>query len=261
MLALEVYMRIGIQVSSLKKYLQTEADVAATFGKLSAMGYTDVQIQWIGETVPYGFIAEKIAENGFTCWGTQDYYDIVRARMDTELLMGKAYGSRYICLSGIPERFRSAEGVARMAEEMNTIAEKIGKEGYTLTFHPRVEEYRCIPGFDAVGYLMEKVPAMQLTLDCYHTETAGVDTVAMLQKYAGRTDIVHFKNRKDGSLCTLGEGEIDYAPILAACHETGVKVVLAEQEAWQKDAFLCMKENRDYLVNTAEKLGIPPENA
>ena len=252
-------MRIGIQVSSLKKYLQSEADVASSFEKLAAMGYTDVQIQWVGKSVPYEFIAGEIHKNNFVCWGTQDYYDLVCARMDDELRIGRLYGSRYICVSGIPERFRSVDGVKQMAEELNALTARLGKEGYILTFHPRVEEYRCIPGFDAVGYLMDSVPEMQLTLDCFHTEKSGTDTAGMLRKYMGRTDIVHFKNHKSGQLCPLADGEIDYKPIFAVCAETGVKVVLTEQEAWQKDAFLCMEENLRYLKGIAEEIGVGVE--
>ena len=43
-------MRIGLQISSLKKYIQTRNDTAETFRRVRELGYQDVQLQWTGPT-------------------------------------------------------------------------------------------------------------------------------------------------------------------------------------------------------------------
>ena len=256
-------MRFGLQVSSLKKYMQTEADVASSMAKIAEMGYTDLQLQWIGEDVPYEFIAEQLKKYNFRCWGTQDYYDVVCARMDKELYAGKLYGSEYICVSGIPERYCSFDGVNVMSHELNGLAARLAASGYKLAFHPRAQEYVKYGDMVATEQLLDAVPTMQFNLDAWHTEVTGIDTAALLKKYAGRTDIVHFKNsveKKRGTqLCPLGEGAIDYKPVMKACAENGVKIIMAEQESWTRDAFDCMADNLAYLKKTAAELGIPEE--
>ena len=100
-------MRIGLQISSLKPFIQTREGVRDTFRRVAGMGYRDVQLQWTGADVPCEFIADEMKANGLDCWGTQDYYDVVMARMDYEIRAAHLYGSHYICVSGIPERFMS----------------------------------------------------------------------------------------------------------------------------------------------------------
>ena len=87
-------MRIGLQISSLKPYIQTRAGVADTLRRVRSMGYTDVQLQWTGADVPCEFIAEELERNGLSCWGTQDYYDVVMARLEYEIRAAGLYGSR-----------------------------------------------------------------------------------------------------------------------------------------------------------------------
>ena len=39
----------------------------------------------------------------------------------------------------------------------------------------------------------------------------------------------------------------DWSADLVACRETGVRWAFAEQERWEKDAFLCMRESLDAM--------------
>jgi Sugar phosphate isomerases/epimerases len=70
--------------------------------------------------------------------------------------------------------------------------------------------------------------------------------------HAGRVDVVHFKDdapisSAERHLMPLGQGMHDWAPILRACENAGVKYVFAEQERWLKDAFDCAKDSYDYI--------------
>lgn len=245
-------MRTGLQISSLKKYIQTPADFASTLRRVREMGYRDVQLQWTGEAVTCEFIAEQLERNGMTCWGTQDYYDAVMGRMDYEIRAGRLYHSKYICLSGIPERFMSEEGVLAMAAEMRGTGARLADEGYILTFHPRYHEYaRFGSGETAAERLLDNAPDLQLTLDAYHSAMAGVDSAALMRKYAGRVDMVHLKDAAaltpDAPLTPIGAGAIDFKPVFDTCETAGVKVVFAEQERWQRDPFECMKQSLEYM--------------
>ncbi len=244
-------MRIGLQISSLKPYIQTREGVRDTFRRVREMGYTDIQLQWTGEDIPCEFIAGEMRENGFNCWGTQDYYDVVMARMDYEIRAAALYDSHYICLSGIPDRYMSLDGLNAMAAEMRETQSRLSDHGIALTFHPRMREYGLMDGETAVNRLMDMVPGMQLTLDAYHSVLAGIDTPALMRRYSGRIDMLHLKNASaldpKAPLVPVGAGAIDFSSIAAACPAAGVKLLLAEQETWQRDAFDCMAESLEYL--------------
>lgn len=244
-------MRIGLQISSLKPYIQTREGVRDTLRRVREMGYEDVQLQWTGADVPCEFIADEMRANGLACWGTQDYYDVVMARLDYEIRAAHLYGARYICVSGIPERFMSPEGIRAMAIEMTDTQARLADEGIRLTFHPRNIEYAVICGDAATCRLLDAAPDVQLTLDAYHSAIAGMDTAALMRRYAGRVDIIHLKDavecKKGAALTPVGSGAIDFAPAIAACADASVKVIMAEQESWQGDAFDCMKQSLEYL--------------
>ena len=45
----------------------------------------------------------------------------------------------------------------------------------------------------------------------------------------------------------MGQGVINWPPLLAAARDAGVPWVFAEQETWEQDAFVCMAQSLDYL--------------
>lgn len=253
-------MRIGLQISSLKPYIQTRGGVADTLRRVREMGYTDVQLQWTGADVPCEFIAEELERNQLACWGTQDYYDVVMARMDYEIRAAGLYGARYICVSGVPERYLSPEGLKAMAAELNRTQARLAERGIALTFHPRHMELVPMDGASATERLLELSPGVQLTLDIYQALMAGRDPAELMRRYAGRVDMVHFKDaaerRVGAPLTPVGAGALDFGPALRACAGAGVKIALAEQETWQGDAFDCMAQSLAYL-----RAAIPADKA
>ena len=71
-------MKTGIQVSSMKPVLTTEAEVKAAFDNMKAMGCKWVQLQWIDPAVSIGFIAECLGETGIRSVSVQDFYEVIR---------------------------------------------------------------------------------------------------------------------------------------------------------------------------------------
>ena len=53
--------------------------------------------------------------------------------------------------------------------------------------------------------------------------------------------------RYTAALVPVGQGVTDWSAAVDACRETGVRWAFAEQERWEKDAFLCMRESLDAM--------------
>ena len=93
---------------------------------------------------------------------------------------------------------------------------------------------------------------MQLTFCVHSTFGTPVHYTEVLDKFAGRMDLVHFKDSillPDGKpqLTPLGAGRTDWQPVAEACVKAGAKWVFAEQERWEKDAFECAADSLAYL--------------
>lgn len=244
---------LGYQASSLKAYLSTPTNLLATFRKLRDVGYRHLQLQWVDPAVPLEYTAEALQETGLICIGTQDYLWEIRDKLDYYVNMNLLWGSRTLCISALPQAQMTREGLQNFAAEMGRIAQVLGEHGISLTFHPVWYNFKLASGVNAIDIIMELLPReVGLTLCVLHAIRAGQDPVALLERYCGRVEICHFKDAAvlpDGKeyLVPVGQGQIDWPPIFEACHRTGVKWGLAEQESWQKDAFLCAKESFDFI--------------
>lgn len=244
---------LGYQASSLKAYLSTPDDLLTTFRRLRDIGYRHLQLQWIDPTVPLEFTAEALRETGLTCIATQDGFDEVRNNLEYYIKMNHLWGSVSLCVSSFPRAQMTSDGISHFCTEMDRMAHVLGEQGISLTFHPLGFNFEPVDGVCAVDTIMQTLSKeVGLTLCIYPAVRSGLNPVKLLERYSGRVEICHFKDSAvfpDGRECLvpLGQGQIDWPPIFEACHRTGVKWGLVEQENWQKDAFVCAKESFDYI--------------
>lgn len=244
---------LGYQISSLKPLLRSPEEVRTAMRRLREIGYRDLQIQWIAPDVPDEAVAAALEENGMRCIGVQNRYPAIREGFARFLHQNQLFGGSDLCISGIPAECFSQQGLSLYAAELNAMAKRAQAEGMCFSFHPIWSDYAAVDGLPAVERLLEMLPDMRLTLCIRHTVKAGLDPIALLERYCGRISIVHCKDytlspQGEESMVPTGQGEIDWPPILAACRRTGVRWALAEQEQWSKDPFLCAQESREYLL-------------
>lgn len=93
----------------------------------------------------------------------------------------------------------------------------------TLNFHPIGPDFKLLDGVPVYERLMSLLPReVQLTFCVSSCFGSGVDPYAVLDKYSGRVDLIHFKDHKTlpnnrVQLMPLGEGETDWTPLGPAC--------------------------------------------
>ncbi len=245
-------MKIGIQVSSLKPLLLNENQVRATFTKMAALGCGVVQLQWIDPSVPAEAIAE--AARGMESVGTQDFYEVVRENLEYYVNLNRLTGGKWLCVSRIPERLKSEEGLLTFVEELRQMQKKLDAFGQKLCFHPVSADFAAVPGMNAVTWLFDALPEMDICLDLYHLNRNCEDMPGFLRRYRGRVCMVHFKDSRAGKLVPAGQGETNWEGVVRACLETGVPYGFAEQETWDRDPYLCLKEAMDWVEAQKEEV-------
>lgn len=237
----------GIQVSSLKPLLLTTAQVRDAFENMKALGCDTVQLQWIDPAVPVEDIAHAMEENGIHSVSVQDFYDFVLSDFDYYVRLNAATGGTWLCVSRIPERLKSPEGLDAYIAELRAMQEKLSPLGQKLCFHPVTPDYTAIPGMNAVEYLLEHMPELELCLDLYHLNRNCTDMPGFIRRYGKRVCMVHFKDSIGDTLVPAGQGEACWAGVVAACLETGIPYAFVEQERWNRDPYDCLKEAMDWL--------------
>ena len=245
--------KFGLQLSSISPYLDTIEHIDQSFQRLAEMGYRYVQLQGIPLDIPDQQIAQALRNNGLTCVAAQEDYPFgFGAAPERYIERTVTCEADYLTFSMIPPQINTYDKLKRFAASIVKIQERVHEAGLVLTFHPAEIDFRPIgkiPAFDRLlGLLPEEI---QLTL-CLHSAFGKVPYTQILEKYADRVDLVHFKDsitRADGAtqLMPLGEGEHNWQPILNACLNAGVSCIFAEQENWDRDAFACAEQSLAYL--------------
>jgi sugar phosphate isomerase/epimerase len=128
---------------------------------------------------------------------------------------------------------RSRAQLDALVEKLNRVGREYRDRGLTFGYHNHHIEFMPVEGVVPYDYLMSNTdPALvKIELDVGWLATAGVDPVAYLRRYSGRVVACHLKDY-DASIATdmpqrklvaPGAGTIDFAAVLAAMNETGVR--------------------------------------
>jgi sugar phosphate isomerase/epimerase len=119
--------------------------------------------------------------------------------------------------------------------------------GQKVCFHPVSGDYTAVPGINAVEYLMEHMPELDICLDLYHLNRNCPDMPGFIRRYGNRVCMVHFKDALAEELVPTGQGDTNWNGVVEACLEAGIPYAFAEQERWNRDPFDCLKEAMDWL--------------
>ena len=241
-------MKIGIQVSSLKPLLLTSEQVHEAYAKMKALGSDVVQTQWVDFSVPVADIAAAARNNGVNSVSVQDFYDVVLEKFDYYTSLNTATGGTWLCVSRIPERLKSPEGLDLYIGELRAMQDKLTPLGQKLCFHPVTGDYRAVPGINAVEYLLDHMPELDICLDLYHLNRNCQDMPGFIRRYGSRICMVHFKDAVGNVLVPAGQGDTNWNGVVQACLDAGVPYAFVEQETWDRDPYDCMKEAMDWLA-------------
>jgi sugar phosphate isomerase/epimerase len=121
-----------------------------------------------------------------------------------------------------PATFAAADGVARLARDLNEAAAKAADHGLRLGYHNHdFELSSLIAGRPALEVLADSLdPAVILEVDTYWAAVGGQDVPALLGRLGDRVRYLHVKDgpvTKEDPMTAVGSGRMPVAEILAAC--------------------------------------------
>jgi sugar phosphate isomerase/epimerase len=239
--------RIGAQLYSVRGHTDTVDDVAETFAKVRAAGYTGVQVSAFGP-VDAADVARLAKEHGLDIAATHFGWDEFLNDLDRVIDIHQRWGCRHAAIGGLPEDYLEAGGVERFAAELGPVAERLAAVGMDFSYHNHNHELVRSGGRTWLAELYGGVPAeaLKAELDVYWLVAGGADPAQWIDDLRGRQSIVHFKDMvvlpdRTQRFAEVGEGNLNWPKIVAACRAAGIEWAFVEQDdCYGQDPFACL---------------------
>ena len=246
MMSLPMSVPIGLQLYSVGAELQR--DLPGTLKALRAIGYARVESSGFGGVTAKEFRV-RLDEAGLVC--PSAHMPLGDGELGKLFDDAHAVGAHYVVSSALlpkkPEgQEATVEDYAMMADRLNEIGRQAKRAGLQYAYHNHNFEFKKLQG-GRIGYdvLLAKTDpeAVAFELDCGWAVSAGVSPADYFARNPGRFRMLHVKDfvatpqpvyslakdkRPQGT--ELGQGHIDYKPILAAAAKAGIKDYYIEQE-------------------------------
>ena len=90
---------------------------------------------------------------------------------------------------------------------------------------------------------------VSVQLDLYWVFKGGSNPIELFERYPGRFALVHVKDMartEDEAITCVGDGRIDFQPLLAHARAAGVRYAMVEHER-SENGLLCAQSSIDYL--------------
>ncbi|MGY8824916.1 MAG: sugar phosphate isomerase/epimerase family protein [Candidatus Latescibacterota bacterium] len=243
---------IAAQLYTLRDFTKTPDDIRDTFNKVSELGYEAVQVSGMGAIEPQAL--KDIADaSGLQIIATHISYQRICDEPEAVIAEHILWGCKHVAIGGLPQEYRNEEGFSRFATEASVAAQPLIDAGLTFSYHNHSFELQHFGNRTGMQMLVEDSnPAtFSFEIDTYWIQHGGANPVTWLQKLSDRMHVVHLKDMAmDGSkqlFAEVGEGNLEWEAILAACRQAGIEWYIIEQDACQRDPFASLKMSLDNL--------------
>ena len=235
---------IGFQTFEIFKNLTD--DWQGTWNAMAAMGYKFADLDYFGPIAQHNpdDINQTMAKAGLT---VEILHLTFNAYDDDKFgaSMGVAHGIKgvkTVMVTGAGGR-ASGRGGAKvalddwkwLADQLNSIAPKVQKEGFAFGYHNHNTEFIAIDGKVPWDLLMESTDKklVKFQYDVGNATYGGADALKYLNAYSDRYLGLHVKDFKPGMAAVpVGDGVLDWKAIFATCKKAKITNFVAEVGAY-----------------------------
>ena len=241
--------QIAAQLFTIRDFTRTRDDFAASMAKIREIGYRAVQVSAIGD-ISAADVKRIADDNGLTICNTHVSVDLLENDPDAVIEQHHLWGARHVAIGGMPPELRESEdGFWRFVEIANGIGERLHGAGLTFSYHNHSFELLRFGARSGLEIIFDETDRryVQAELDTYWLQHGGADPVVWIERMQDRMPVIHLKDmvmipaddggRPQQAMAEVGEGNMNFAGILAACKRVGVEWYAVEQDICQRDPF------------------------
>ncbi|MDT8861372.1 sugar phosphate isomerase/epimerase [Alkalihalobacillus sp. MEB130] len=241
---------VAVQMYTLRE--ESEQDFVGTLKKVAELGFEGV------EFAGYGGLSAKevrVVLDELGLKAASSHISLVELKDNLEKVIEdqKILGSKYIVCPFLMPDERTEAHYQSLISFLEEAGSKCKQEGITLCYHNHdFELERLHDGRTALEAIFDDTSAdhVQTELDVYWLTKAGEDPVEWIQRYKGRTPLVHLKDMttdEEKFFAELGTGGVDIEAVLATGEEADVQWWIVEQDASRRTPLESIEMSINYL--------------
>jgi sugar phosphate isomerase/epimerase len=246
--------KITAQLYTINKFVQTEEDFAASMKKISAIGFENVQVSGIGP-IDWAIVASILQGEGLKPVITHIGLNQLQQDIDEVITRHQTLGCNNVAIGSIPGEYQNYEGYLKFAEEGTEIGKKLATAGMTFSYHNHSFEFQKFNGKTGLALIYDNSDPkyLQAEIDTYWVQHGGGDPAEWISKMKNRMPVVHFKDMvvypEGPGMSEIGEGNLNWPRIIAACVESNVEYYAIEQDVCRRDPFESLKISYNNMKN------------
>lgn len=263
--------KMGLQLFTVRDAMARDA--AGTLKTISSLQYEDLETYGYDaeRNYYYGFKAadfrKKLEDNRLTT--TTGHYDLflyvdkpldsLKQYVDQCITGAHALGQKYITWPWLDPQSRTIDKFKVVAERLNIIGEQVAKAGLGLAYHNHDFEFIDHAGQNGYNIIINETDAslVKLQIDLYWAvHSSKLTPHELFTKQPGRFVMWHIKDmdKKTRDYTELGNGSIDYIPILPDASLAGLEYYFIEQGGnFFKDSIQSITDSAAYMKKNLEK--------
>ena len=266
----KMHKDLGLQLYTVRDEIakaKSLADLDAILAKLSATGYTQIELygyynrKYFGHTVKE--MSDLLTKNHLKTpsghYGLSDMLFAPEYNWDSWKYLledAKILGHKYVVIPYLDDKHRTADDFKRVAERLNKGGELSKAAGLITGYHNHNFEFEMNDGITHYEYLLKNTDPLlvKFEMDIYWVKYAEQNPVDWFKKYPGRFPLWHIKDmeaktegKPRGQTCEAGNGIINWKEIFAEQKTAGLDYAFVEQEQYTRPVFDCIKISADYM--------------
>ena len=243
--------QIALQMYTLRRHMTDAAQVRETLRRTAEIGYRNVQI-----SVPAFMTVEELQaeleKNGLAA--DSAFAPSMKITGMTEKIAhhARVLGTDFVRTDSIPKDWaRDEQGFRRYAGVLNEAGRALAAYGLKLYYHFHAFEWiNFAGGIRGIDILLRETDpeVVGFQPDVFWLAAAGTEPSAALALFRGRAKYMHVKDyaivqRTEAlesvprAFAPVGEGNLNWAGILAAAHSAGIERFVVEQDQCAGDEF------------------------
>ncbi len=237
-------LNIAAQLYTVRDFCKDEESIKRTAEKVAEIGYKYVQISAVAE-IDNERMRQIMDDNGLKIVATHFGFD--RYRNDIEAMIDKhlIFGCPNAGIGSMPSGdFRASEqGYLDFAAQADAVAEALLKHGIHFIYHNHAFEMHRFGDKTGLDLLYDNTKTLCGEIDVHWITAGGGDPVVWIEKLAGRMNVIHYKDfgvdiEGKRVFKEIGEGNLNWKAINAACEKAGVEYCIVEQDdCYGRDPF------------------------